>query len=552
MKPNMKVTMQFKKFSITTVCALALAACGGGGGGGGSAADAPIVKTITGSAAVGHPISGAFVKVSCASGAALTSSPTTAQGAWQVTLTDQEYPCAVQLTGGTVNGVPNVTDYHSLALAGGTVNVTPLTDMLVANLTGNATPSAWFAALTTPTAALDTFDQSKVDAALTKLRAAFPLLTPLASLNPITASFTPVAGNATDDMLEALKNAIANAAVPYATLLANAAAPGFTAPSEAFVSTLAWAFRSTGSGGNSYHTSTIVTTAPPAPTYASASEEEAAFNLLNAERSRCGFGYLAQNTQIDQAAGAHAQWQLFNQVISHFEDSAVYPTGFTGYSVLERLAYQSYTDIGEGSDLFSVRTGSNTKLGYGTVGIRGLLSAPFHLRGLVNGHRDIGLIVKNNIDASTPASAIFLQIDMAYKATANKQLQASDVIQTYPCEGTVGVNYRLTNESPNPVPGRDLSALPLGHPVMIKVRDGNTLVVATATMENAATHAPVVLRSAATTRADDTSGRFSQSEAYVIPDAPLSQNTSYKVVITGTNSAVPFTKTFTFTTGSGG
>lgn len=44
-----------------------------------------------------------------------------------------------------------------------------------------------------------------------------------------------------------------------------------------------------------------IVTSVPVPTYAAASEELAAFNLLNAERERCGFGLMAQNTALDMA-----------------------------------------------------------------------------------------------------------------------------------------------------------------------------------------------------------------------------------------------------------
>ena len=95
--------------------------------------------TLSGTAAVGAPIVGAAVNVTCAAGAALSNIPaTSAIGAWSVTLSGQTLPCAVQVSGGTVNGAANTTTYQSIANAYGIVNVTPLTDLLVANLAGSA------------------------------------------------------------------------------------------------------------------------------------------------------------------------------------------------------------------------------------------------------------------------------------------------------------------------------------------------------------------------------------------------------------------------------
>lgn len=186
-------------------------------------------------------------------------------GTWQVTLTGQTLPCAVQVTGGTINGIANVTPYHSIATALGNVNVTPLTDLLVANLAGTATPSIWFAGLRTAPAPISVITQSQVAAAFVKLRAAMPGLTALNSINPITTTFTPTPGNVSDDTLSALKLAIANTSVTYASLLGNAAIPGFTAPATNFDTALTTAYAgliggTTAGGGSS-------TPSTPAPTY---------------------------------------------------------------------------------------------------------------------------------------------------------------------------------------------------------------------------------------------------------------------------------------------
>ena len=39
-----------------------------------------------------------------------------------------------------------------------------------------------------------------------------------------------------------------------------------------------------------------------------------AFDVLNAERARCGFGQLAQNSRIDTAADSHSVWMLRNGI----------------------------------------------------------------------------------------------------------------------------------------------------------------------------------------------------------------------------------------------
>jgi hypothetical protein len=224
-----------------------LTACGGGGGDSPSAA-----TTLSGTAAVGAPIVGATVNVTCAAGAALSNIPvTSATGAWSVTLSGQTLPCAVQVSGGTVNGVANTTAYQSIATSLGTVNVTPLSSLLVANLAGATTPNTWFANLTP--AQLAAITSTQVSTSLTNLRTALNL-TALNTIDPITLPFNPASGVVMDDILTALGSAMAsNPALSYANLLVSAGASAGAAitPPVVLNAALITAFASTSSGGAS-------------------------------------------------------------------------------------------------------------------------------------------------------------------------------------------------------------------------------------------------------------------------------------------------------------
>ncbi len=224
-----------------------LTACGGGGGNSPAAS-----TTLSGTAAVGAPIVGATVNVTCAAGAALSNIPvTSATGAWSVTLSGQTLPCAVQVSGGTVNGAANTTAYQSIATSLGTVNVTPLTSLLVANLVGKATPNTWFANLT-PTQ-LSAITSAQVSTSLTKLRAALNLAA-LNTIDPVTLPFNPAPGVAMDDILTALGSAMAsNPALSYANLLASAGASAGASitPPAGLSAALLTALASTPGGGGS-------------------------------------------------------------------------------------------------------------------------------------------------------------------------------------------------------------------------------------------------------------------------------------------------------------
>ena len=229
---------------LTVIVTLILTGCGGG------AASSTLVSVLEGVAAVGTPIVSGNISVICAAGSALTT--TNSSGAYTVTLSGQTLPCAVQVSGGMISGVTNTTSYNSIATSIGTVNVTPLTDLVVANLAGTATPSTWFSALT-PTQ-LAAITPTKVTTALANVAATLPEL-PLVTTtnNPITTTFTPSSGNAIDDSLTALAQAVANTSgVTYTSLLSNVSTATISAPNApaGLGSALTAAYTGTTSGGS--------------------------------------------------------------------------------------------------------------------------------------------------------------------------------------------------------------------------------------------------------------------------------------------------------------
>ena len=307
-----------------------------------------------------------------------------------------------------------------------------------------------------------------------------------------------------------------------------------------------------GAAAPATRTADATTVSPVA--HAAGSEELAAFQLLNAERERCGFGGLTQNAQLDAAARAHANYQIINSVVSHLEDAS--KPGFTGVTAADRIAAAGYTDAGALSDEIAGFLGTSQKAGLGAAALRNLLNAPYHLQGLMSGFRDVGISVRSSADTGVGAAAVILQINAAYKRLAGPQLFAAPEVHTYPCEGSSGVNFKLSNEDPNPVPGRDLSTTPLGSSVYIAVRDGNVLNITSASLIQLSTGQPVTLRTPITAANDPyapcAAGCFKSHQAYVVADAPLQANMSYQLTLNGTNNGTAFSRTFSFATGTGG
>ena len=126
------------------------------------------------------------------------------------------------------------------------MNVTPLTDLMLANLAGTAIPDMWFAGLDPSTLSLIT--SALVNAVLIKQCAALVGLTPLCVTNPITTAFTPTKGNTLYNMLIALQMAMFNTGVLYTDLLGNASAQDYTAPVAGFNTALTDAYTTTTTG----------------------------------------------------------------------------------------------------------------------------------------------------------------------------------------------------------------------------------------------------------------------------------------------------------------
>jgi hypothetical protein len=224
--------------------------CGGDGGDGQTS-----TNNLGGVAAVGSPIVGATIQVKCAFGSDLNTR-TDAMGTWQVSISDQILPCAGELSDGTVNGVANTIKYHGVSTTFGTMNMSPLTDLIIGNM-AKKDPTLWFSRLNSST--FTQITPTEIDKALANIRTVLTGLTPLATSNPLSATFTAITGNPVDDMLSALHVALTAAGVNYVTLLKSASSDNFgsSVPATALRNKLADAFAQTSSGSANSSSSTL-------------------------------------------------------------------------------------------------------------------------------------------------------------------------------------------------------------------------------------------------------------------------------------------------------
>ncbi|WP_439590378.1 CAP domain-containing protein [Hydrogenophaga sp.] len=330
---------------------------------------------------------------------------------------------------------------------------------------------------------------------------------------------------------------------------------------------LVFALAGCGGGGNEDATSVTPSTnaglqlTVPTPTYTALSEELQAFNTLNEIRSRCGHGQLAQHAALDLSSAGHARWLTYHATFGHEQTTG--SLHFTGASPLDRMIAAGYLPsasqaaVSEQLAYFTSGADGNDTIGFGIQGTRGLLNAPYHANALLDGYRDVGVAIRNAIDAGAPdathpgAGRRAIVFNTGYQKSAGSQAAAQDdnTVLTYPCDGDSNVTRALYHEEPNPVPGRDLSTSPLGTSIMISLKEGRTLTIDSTVLTNTSSGFPVPLRSPIT-GANDPLGAFGAHQGYVAADAPLTAHTTYRVSLSGRNNGVSFLKTFTFTTGA--
>jgi len=307
---------------------------------------------------------------------------------------------------------------------------------------------------------------------------------------------------------------------------------------------------------NNYLTGSIpVLATPPAdPGYVDA--QKVVYDIFNKARGDCGFGYMTRNAKIDQAATAHANYAVVNNVNSHYEVAG--KQGFTGVDAQARMTAAGYANYAQGSSEVAnsagvYRPGESNRLEAITRAAAGLLTGPYHMSGILGilGHHDIGIGILIDVDAGAGYLSGYLVADLGTPLGARQQSLAEGVVSTYPCEGTTGTSYQLTSEDPNPVPTRNLTAYPIGQPIFVMAARGHTLTIVDVTLTGPDGTPLGVLPTL--NKASDKSGRFIEPHyAAIMPDKPMLPLTKYNVVINGKDNNIPFTRQFSFTTGSTG
>ncbi|WP_434716399.1 CAP domain-containing protein [Paraburkholderia sp. A3RO-2L] len=306
---------------------------------------------------------------------------------------------------------------------------------------------------------------------------------------------------------------------------------------------------STGSNSNNSSTgssSTGSTTAPTSPStgnvstpqYSANSAQQAIFNTINQQRQQCGFPTLTENTVLDKAAQAHASYMGQNN--GAVTDSEVTGNpGFTGVSYADRAAAAGFprSAVATGVSAGYYTNATLSEAGYGQQIAAEWLSGVYHV-----------------VVATLPATQIGVGWnELTYNGfpevqgsvtLASIQPMSGNLPLTYPCEGTTDVPYKVAGEVPTPPNVSDA----WGPSISVAGNPTDTIRMTSATLTDSTSGSVINLQ--VLDSSTDTTGTISANQGRAYPTTALGQNTKYTATVNGTYNGTPFSRTFSYTTGT--
>lgn len=334
-----------------------------------------------------------------------------------------------------------------------------------------------------------------------------------------------------------------------------------------------------GGGGSSNDSINNTTTPNPTVNTDTRTAEAVAFELLNRNRTQCGFGALTRNQALDITASNHANYMRVvsesNKLpIPSHEETTLTANGttlantgvvnpyFSGYSLLERLNPTTLgsnavkTNYAESSyaENLAMQTLSTSNTNFvmnSNVAVQnrmlGLLAAPYHMQGLlVPQFKEVGIGYQEAKWLRDGIYRIGSILEVVTALPKDAPLEEPSQTVSYPCEGVMTA-YELTDEQPNPfADGRNLKIHPVGQPIYVRAPSNKVIVDGSATISYNGQSVGYLHKLMAS---NDINKKLSPNEMVFIPDNKLQPNTTYRV-----NYLIMFTdgtrenRSFNFTT----
>ncbi|MPW08306.1 CAP domain-containing protein [Paraburkholderia sp. CNPSo 3155] len=281
-------------------------------------------------------------------------------------------------------------------------------------------------------------------------------------------------------------------------------------------------------------TSANVTT----PQYAADSAQLAIFNTINQQRQRCGFPALTENTQLDSASQAHADY-IGNNGGTITDSEVSTNAGYTGVTYADRATKVGYpaSTVSIGGESAGYWTGATlSEAAYGTNIANAWASGVYHIGAFVWPVTQIGIGWNETTYSNFPEAHGVI-------TTANLQKMSGSVPLMFPCDGATGVPYKDVGESPTPPNSNGT----VGPALAVASNPGDTVVLTSGTLTDTLGN---VVSLQVLNASTDPNKLIQTFEARAYSATPLTANTKYSVSLSGTINGTPFSRTGSFTTGS--
>jgi len=253
------------------------------------------------------------------------------------------------------------------------------------------------------------------------------------------------------------------------------------------------------------------------PTYAS---YEWAFYGDIVRTVRLGYGVVNQDTKLDQAALAHANYLAANGGISTTETSGL--TGYSGSTAADRATAAGYNGHGVQDVAVIVPTTVTDISTVGTVAATKLLNSVYRQAIALNSSRDIGV-------AQVVANGKRYMVAVLGTKSVIQRPHSPDFHMLYPEVDSTGVHYAMEQDTPDAMP--ENAGACAGTPVSVQARYDATLSVTSFTLAETATS--TVVNTKLLQSGNDSNKLVGKNAAILIPFAPLKLNTQYTASFTG-------------------
>jgi uncharacterized protein YkwD len=273
---------------------------------------------------------------------------------------------------------------------------------------------------------------------------------------------------------------------------------------------------------------------------AQADENTQGLDYLNSLRTGAGLISFVHNNELETAARNHADYLVFHNLFSHYENKDDYPELFTGVNPWDRGTYAGYDQYTAYAE--NISAGSDTVID----SIDGLFAAIYHRFGFLTlSLVDIGIGIASDANYHYHTAYIY-DIGNRENTSLTRGLNPRYVV--WPHDGFSKAQTSFSNnESPDPLPSCPTYGI-TGNPVSIEFnpdKNGSITMDSFKLYDNSGAE---ITDTTILTRATDPGGMLDDNQFVLFPMHSLDVDARYKVVFAYSEDGVSHSISWHFNT----